>query len=401
MALVPASSWNRASRRSYLVVDGTGSLSNPFHNFGNVRYEAVSSIPRVSPEALRAAATSYPDPIRDLYLQLPHLDPRIPALAKQITARAHNPYDQARAIEQYLRARYTYTLDLSGPPPADPLAYFLFDRRAGHCEYFAAAMAVMMRSLGLPTRYINGFLGGEYNDVGGDYIIRAQDAHSWVEVYFPGYGWMTFDPTPPSDERRTGFFAGLGLYWDYFELQWSEWVINYDFLHQFTLAQGLQRASRSWTSDLGTRFAQARHAGIERVRWGQARLKAAPLWMPLLLAALVALLVAVRDASLRERLLLAWRLRAKHGAMPQHAAALSYRRMLQLLAARGWAKSPAQTPREFADSLPAGEITVPVAELTALYQDARFGGRSAEGRRFAALLDQIHAALRPRRARSH
>ena len=151
-------------------------------------------------------------------------------------------------MESYLRNNYGYTLDLSGTPPTDPLAYFLFQKRAGHCEYFAAAMTVMMRSLGVPARYVNGFLAGEYNDVGGDYIVRASDAHSWVEVYFPRYGWITFDPTPPSSEVAGGVLSQLGLYWDWFELQWSEWVVNYDFVHQFTLAQGVQRVSRRWTA---------------------------------------------------------------------------------------------------------------------------------------------------------
>ena len=97
-----------------------------------------------------------------------------------------------------MRARFTYTLNLTGKPGDDPLAHFLFETRAGHCEYFASAMTIMLRTLGIPTREVNGFLPGEYNDLGGDYIVRASDAHSWVEVYFPGNGWMTFDPTPPA-----------------------------------------------------------------------------------------------------------------------------------------------------------------------------------------------------------
>ena len=225
-----------------------------------MQYEARSVLPTPPPAALRQAGSDYSDSMRETYLQLPALDPRIPELAKQITARANNPYDKARAIEGYLRSHYGYTLDLSGPPPSDPLAYFLFEKRAGHCEYFAAAMTVMLRSLGIPARYVNGFLTGEYNDVGGDFVVRASDAHSWVEVYFPSFGWLTFDPTPPSDEKPPELFARLGRYWDWFELQWSEWVINYDFLHQFTLAQNLHRVSRDWTERLRTAFANARRA---------------------------------------------------------------------------------------------------------------------------------------------
>ena len=165
-------------------------------------------------------------------MQLPSLDLRVPELAKQITARASNPYDQARSIEAYLHSHYGYTLDLSGPPQGagDPLSYFLFQKRAGHCEYFAAAMTVMLRTLNIPSRYVNGFQTGEYNDVAGDLVVRASDANSWVEAYFPGFGWLTFDPTPPSnDVKSQGLLSQLSHYWDWFELQWSELVINYDF----------------------------------------------------------------------------------------------------------------------------------------------------------------------------
>ena len=103
------------------------------------------------PGLLRAASTDYPPAIRQVYLQLPRrLDPRIAALAQQVTSDAATPYDKAAAIELYLRTRFGYTLELSGAPTADPLAHFLFERRAGHCEYFAAAMTVMLRALGVP-----------------------------------------------------------------------------------------------------------------------------------------------------------------------------------------------------------------------------------------------------------
>jgi hypothetical protein len=426
----------RASRNSYLVLDKTDSISNPFHNFANVRYEAVSALPRVPPDVLRTAPANYPDAVRELYLQLPKLDPRIPALAKQIAGRAQNPYDQAHAVEQYLRTHYAYTLDLSGPASPDPLAHFLFERRAGHCEYFAAAMTVMMRSLGVPARYINGFLPGEYNELGGDYIVRASDAHSWVEVLFPGYGWVTFDPTPPSDEHATGLLSQMGFYWDWFELQWGEWVINYDFLHQFTLAQNLQHASRNWTAQMRDKFNDARNAGTERVRKWQTRLAAAPAWLFALVALLAGIALSLRNGSLRKllfdawlrgrigewigHLMLGWRVRGQRGPLPPQTAALFYRRMLRLLGQRGWRKAEAQTPLEFAESLPAGEISAPVARLTDLYLIARFGNRetfetggsvldgvalnpaekipqaagAADAERFSALLASVQAALR-------
>ncbi len=386
----------RGLRRAYLLQDRTGSLANPFHNFANVRYDAVSEIPRDLDDALRGAPTSYSNSIREMYLQIPNLDPRIPALAQQIAAGAPTPLDQARAIERYLPANYTYTLDLAGPAPADPLAHFLFERRAGHCEYFAAAMTILLRSLDIPARYVNGFLGGEYNDVGEDYIIRARNAHSWVEAYFPGYGWVTFDPTPPGADRPAGLLTRLGYYWDWIDLQWGEWVVNYNFIRQDTLVQNLRSTSRNWSARMQSEIESARTAGAERLRRWQAGIASAPLWILISLAALIALALCLRDPSVREWLALSWRLRARRGPPTPQAAALSYRRMLRLLERRGWRKSPAQTPLEFAAGLPSGNITGPVVHLTQMYQATRFGGQPADAGKLASLLAEVQAAVRAR-----
>ena len=105
---------------------------------------------------------------------------------------------RARSIERHLRSDYAYTLQLPDREMADPLANFLFARRKGHCEYFASSMAVMLRSLGIPARLATGFQSGVHNPVSDLWLIRASDAHSWVEAWIPGYGWKTFDPTRPT-----------------------------------------------------------------------------------------------------------------------------------------------------------------------------------------------------------
>ena len=98
---------------------------------------------------------------------------------------------------------YRYSLELKGRPgSADPLAVFLFESRAGHCEYFATAMAVMLRQTGIPARLVNGFRTGEYNALGDAWVVRQYDAHSWVEAYFKPYGWIEFDPTPAQAQAR-------------------------------------------------------------------------------------------------------------------------------------------------------------------------------------------------------
>jgi len=387
-----------AARRSYLVVDKTSSVFNPFHNFINLRYEGISYVPAVPSVLLRAVPTDYPGAIRDIYLQLPKLDPRIAVLAQHVTSRAPTAYDKAAAIELYLRSHFGYTLQLPPVSPADPLAHFLFERRAGHCEYFASAMTVMLRALGIPARYVNGFLPGEYNDVGEDFIVRASDAHSWVEVYFPDYGWIPFDPTPPAEERTKGLLGRLALYWDWLELRWNEWVINYDFLHQVTLAQNLQRASRDWTDRARACLARFHRNTIERFKSWQARAIDAPYAAPLAVGILLVLSLLLRGRALARWLVTSWGLRiSPHSKLAPRLATLYYQQMLRLLARRGLKKQPEQTPREFVASLHAPELAGPVAQFTDLYQMTRFGAHPADPHEMSQLLARIRQLLRPRR----
>ncbi|HYX53664.1 MAG TPA: DUF3488 and transglutaminase-like domain-containing protein, partial [Candidatus Limnocylindrales bacterium] len=196
-------------------------------------YTAESDTRDPEPLVRDSRSRRYPAHIENVYLELPRLDPRIPKLAEEITADAPSNYAKARTIDDYLHSNFGYTLQLPGNRPRDPLAYFLFERKKGHCEYFASSMTIMLRTLGIPARVVNGFRGGEYNDLTGSYIIRQRDAHSWVEAYFPEAGWVTFDPTPasPSGPQDTRW-ARLSLYMDALGEMWREWIINYDFSHQ-------------------------------------------------------------------------------------------------------------------------------------------------------------------------
>jgi transglutaminase-like putative cysteine protease len=152
---------------------------------------------------LRAAGTDYPAWLEP-YMSLPddgsYRPPEVIAairkLALQVTAGANNPYDKATAIESYLRAHYTYTLSPPSTLGRDPVDFFLFDSKKGFCAYFASAMGDMLRSIGIPTRLVSGFGPGIYDVRRNQYQVRDEDAHTWVESYFPGYGWITFEPTP-------------------------------------------------------------------------------------------------------------------------------------------------------------------------------------------------------------
>jgi hypothetical protein len=381
-------------RRAYVFRDFTGSLSNPFRNYAPVRYFGVSRLPTLQPAKLRAASTDYPELVRETYLQLPQLDKRILPFTQSVTARATNPYDKAVAIENYLRTRFTYTLDLTGNVDKDPLATFLFKTRAGHCEYFASAMAIMLRAIGIPSREVNGFLPGEYNDLGGDYIVRASDAHSWVEAFFPGTGWVTFDPTPASNEQA-GFMSRLGLYIDWMELNWNEWVINYDFAHQVQMAQNMQRNTRNWTEAVRNWFTLQELRGKQKLKSWLARSGDITFALPMALAILLVLLrydvigLAVRKLRFNFQM----RRPSRGAANPQLASRL-YSELLRVLAKRGFARKDSQTALEFAGVVSEPRLATAVREFTQIYAQARFGGATCDTERLRGLLAQIRATAK-------
>jgi len=159
-------------------------------------YEADSLLHMVSANQLRASSQIYPQEIRLRYLALPETVPqRVRDLAEELTANFANPYDKTKAIEAYLRD-YPYSLDVAAPPPDRDIAdYFLFDLKTGYCDYYATSMIVLARAVGLPARMVLGYASGSYDSFNAVYVVREADAHSWVEVYFTGAGWIEFEPT--------------------------------------------------------------------------------------------------------------------------------------------------------------------------------------------------------------
>jgi len=174
---------------------------------GTPTFTATGFVPIASEVLLRAARTAYPNWVAGRYTRLPvgsadapQLD-RILALARQWTAGASNAYDAAVMIEQRLRA-FTYTLTPPAPPQNEwPITFFLERSHAGYCQYFASSMGTMLRALGIPARLVSGYGPGSVDHVNGKqvtYSVTTTDAHTWVEAYFPGYGWVPFEPTPSS-----------------------------------------------------------------------------------------------------------------------------------------------------------------------------------------------------------
>ncbi|HEV3331775.1 MAG TPA: DUF3488 and transglutaminase-like domain-containing protein [Bryobacteraceae bacterium] len=328
---------------------------------------------------------------RERYLQLPKLDPRIPALAREMAGRADSDVQRARAVERRLRADYGYTLELPDRELADPLAYFLFTRKKGYCEYFASAMTVMLRTLGIPARLATGFQNGEYNPLSELWLVRASDAHTWVEAWIPGHGWTTFDPTPPDpNPPRFAILTKLGLYVDAAQTFWQEWVISYDIARQGTLSYSVEQRARG----LGIRWFDFL-AGVD-TGWPSNTLWWLRQFGPriAIVLALGAVLwiagppvIRIARVHLRVR-------RVRRGQAGSGDATLLYRRMLDILRRRGYQKPEWFTPAEFAASLPSNGIGLTVTEFTATYNQWRFGGRMDVAPRLSQLLDRLEDPAR-------
>lgn len=164
----------------------------------NETYSITSHIADFNPNDLRQSSVDYPAQIRDKYVQLTKIPKRVRDLANKVTANSDNPFDKANSINSYLKSsgNYYYNLNIRSPPAnIDVVDYFLFESKEGYCVYFASAMVVMARSVGIPARFVTGYATGAWNPITETFDVIGTDAHAWVEVYFEGYGWVEFDPT--------------------------------------------------------------------------------------------------------------------------------------------------------------------------------------------------------------
>ncbi len=372
-----------------------------------VRQESITTeegnyrLPRIPPPGFHYDAYSfleeppevaplvYPTPVlslslRERYLQLPLLDARIPRLSMDLTASLGTDLQRARAIERYLRTEFGYTLQLPSREVADPLAYFLFVRRKGHCEYFASAMTVMLRSLGIPARIATGFQSGVYNPITDLWLVRASDAHAWVEAWLPGRGWTTFDPTPPDpNPAALALLTRLSLYLDAAETYWRQWVVGYDSGQQGSLFDMLEQGARG----TGVRWIYS----LSGLDWSAQAARWSKRFGPqIVLAFLVGICAWLAGPPLVRLLRIRMRVqRVRRGQGSPADATLLYQRMLHVVKRHGYQKPPWFTPVEFADSLPRGGLGDAVADFTAAYNAVRFGGRTDAAPRLSILLGDL------------
>jgi transglutaminase-like putative cysteine protease len=386
---LPSAPIELGGRFHQISVDETGSILNTDTSRVTESYDGLSQVPSYSAATLNALSGNYPPEIAMMYLQLPALDPRIHELAIKVIGEAPTDYEKAAAIERHLRSNYGYTLDLGYFSPSDPVAYFLFQRKQGHCEYFASSMAIMLRSIGIPARIVNGFRTGEFNDLTGSYIIRARNAHSWVEAFIPSVGWTSFDPTPSDPQPAANTFSRIRLYLDAAQEFWREWIVNYDFSHQRQLTVTTVTRAQQSAYDIRHWWRQRYNALIRRAERINNRATHNP-WTT----------VSAVTSSLA-LLILLWNLRAIIGAFrrrsiarkpakaPQLAASIWYARMVKAVARKGYPRQQTQTALEFVDTIPEASLRASVAKFTERYERARFGDSADDAEKLPELYDEI------------
>ncbi len=301
------------------------------------------------------------------YRQLPNnLDPRITALVSGIVDGREPPLTKAALIRDWLLAHMSYDLNPKGMGK-DPLSVFLFEEKRGYCEHFATAMVVMLRAEGVPSRIVTGFLAGGYNDIGSFYLVRASDAHAWVEVYTGASGWVTFEPTPPAGLSSPIGGSMVRELFDNLVMMWNVYVVNYEMGDQIRIIEGARDLRERGRRDISLTGGDIRRflAGIRQTKGS--------LFIPALAAAsLVSLLVV---GYIIRVLILS---RISPGAKGGEVGRI-YRSAVRYLAKKGVGRHAATTPREFSKNAGAvyPHIGKDIEELTELYYSRRFGGSSS------------------------
>jgi len=331
------------ARAPEITLDDTGTVTISSAS-ARLHYRVESELEVPGPSNRREPRMPGEEPAGARYLQLPELSPRIRELARGVTAGARGPRDAAQRLTDHLSRQYRYSLKLERRTKLPPLEEFLFESRAGNCEYFAAALAVMLRTQGIPARVVAGFQRGEWTPFGRYFTVRMRDAHAWVEAYVAGTGWITLDPSPRAEPEAA---SSAAQYLDALRLRWYRYVINWSLRDQVEVATTIRRQATSW-----------------RVDWTALRA-----WRPPVVAYPVAAGLGL--------FVVWWLWRRRAGAAGRAAERIPgfYVRALRALARRGLTPGAGETAREFgaraASTLPGAAPAL--ARLTDGYERVRFG----------------------------
>ena len=310
------------------------------------------------------STNTLPPSERIKYLVLPpRTSDRVARLARSWVGNETDPLVQSRLVEQRLRHDFRYDLESPSGAAQNPLEDFLFSSHRGHCEYYATAMAVLLRTLGIPSRNITGFGAAAFNRFGRFYVVRQSDAHSWVEAWVDDLGWRRFDPTPPQATAASAELGGISrLVRDLIEAaaqRWSRHVEAYDMQQQLRLVGQLR--------------AQAEHWGIAGFvgRWVTLR--------NVIATAILAFVVVRLVRRLRLRRHRRPTLDPPHTQLspPAKLAVQLYQSLEQAMAEQGIARPDGTPPWGHAHSLVrlGHPLADRILELTQFYVEARFGDR--------------------------
>lgn len=362
-----------------LEKDAENSLSFQRDGSERVSYKVHSdrTIPDVN--SLKSDNKSYPPKFAN-YLQLPRkFDPRIAELAKKVSAKVNNRYDKAKQIESFLQNDFGYSLEMKAGGE-QPLADFLFNIREGHCEYFATAMAIMLRTQGIATRVVNGFQQGEYNETADVYIIRQSDAHSWVEVYFPEENaWIPFDPTPFAGQSNgtvaTGIVGKFNQYLEALETFWIQYFVSYDNQEQRSLVRSLksgfseyQIKASIWLTEMQYRLSDW-WAEVRGDRGLQMSAFAVAYAFGYLIAGILGIFILIWLYRRLKKLNIWQKIFDWFKIKNQQTIIEFYERMQKVLEKNGYIRQSHQTPLEFAFALDMPEAI----KITEKYNRVRFG----------------------------
>jgi transglutaminase-like putative cysteine protease len=382
--------------------DGMAALSLPFLTQSRIRYSVVSRQPQIVSNDKTDPTAEYPRSILERYLQLPELSEKVAELSQHVVRSAATPYERIAAVQDHLQRSYRYSLDVGTAASLHPLEDFLFVRKSGYCEHYATAMIIMLRTVGIPARLVTGFLATEWNEFGGYFTVRQQDAHAWVEVYLPQSGWMTFDPTPSAETTpirsmwNTVFRMNESL-----RLYWDRLFVHYSIRDQLAVVQGIKEGgdavrdhAHQWISaltTLATHLFSPVGASLRSAFAGWGGLLA-------LVVALSVFAIMVIATKKRWPSVGSWRLERRR----QLQIVNLHKRMLHTLSVHGFRKSSSVTPSEFSRLIETEwqSAAILVRSLTKLYCRGRFGRipldveELSEGERHLRELQRLSRAAR-------
>ncbi len=305
------------------------------------------------------------------FLQLPDVDSRVAALRRQVTRGLTAPEDRARALESWLIREFAYSLDVNDAAVGDPLVHLLVDRQPGHCEYFATALAVLLRLEGIPSRIVTGFNGGEFSDLTGQAIVRQSDAHSWVEAWMPARGWITLDPTPPDPASvNPGLLASLWSLFDEAEIAWDTYIVGLDMQDQQSALEEVRDGFDLAVSGAVIRLRSAIATLRELAGIAEGRLPASDGALGILLLVVASASVPIAGAFIARRV--------RRARSPLHPATALFRSFERRVTREGAPREAWMSPAEFARLRHAPDVA-------SAFEVARYGHPAAHHEALARL----------------